>query len=133
MKRSLCTEAPFHRGRQAKRTIKRLDEAAPKHWFFTSFSFRRTPLLRISKFIELLLRHAENPSNRLPMFRHVLTARLFSAISASQVVGGIKSFTCGTGIFFPGLLQPLGIPHRSNSLKVLPKLNPMRSFHLKGL
>jgi hypothetical protein len=65
------------------------------------------------------------------VFCYVTAARLLTALSASQVVGGIDSLALWAGIISPNFFEPLSIPNRLDSLKVVPKLDPMRHCRLK--
>jgi len=62
---------------------------------------------------------------------YVIAARLFAALSTSQVVGGIDDLAPWAGIVFPNFLEPLFIPNKLDSFKIDPKLDPMRHCILK--
>jgi hypothetical protein len=65
------------------------------------------------------------------VFCYVTATRLLTALSTFQVVGGIEGLASSAGIIFPDFFEPLLIPNRSDSFKVVPKLDPMRHCRLK--
>jgi hypothetical protein len=77
-----------------------------------------SPLLQI--LLDLLL-----------VFGYVTAARLFTALSTFQVVGGIDDLASWAGIAFSNLLEPLFIANRLDSFKIDPQLDPMRHCRLK--
>jgi len=67
----------------------------------------------------------------LLVFGYVIAARLFTARSTFQIVGGIDRLAPWAGIVFPHLLEPLCITDRLDAFKIDPQLDPMRHRRLK--
>jgi hypothetical protein len=65
------------------------------------------------------------------MFCYITATRLLTALSASQVVGGIEGLASRAGIISPDFLEPLLISNKLDSFKVVPKLDPMGHCRLK--
>jgi hypothetical protein len=65
------------------------------------------------------------------MIGYIVTAGLFAALSAFQVVGGIKGLASWAGVIFLNFLEPLFIPNRLDSSKVVPEFDPVRHCRLK--
>ena len=69
--------------------------------------------------------------DHLPMIGDVITARLFTALSTFQVVGGVKGLASWTAVNLLNFLEPLFIPNRLDSSKVAPDFNSVRHCRLK--
>jgi len=65
------------------------------------------------------------------MVCHITATRLLTALSAFQVIGGIEALASRAGIMSPNFIEPLLIPNRLDSFKIVPKLNPVRHCRLK--
>jgi hypothetical protein len=66
------------------------------------------------------------------VFSYVIAARLLTALSAFQIIGGIDGLASRAGIISPDFIEPLFIPNRLDSLKIVPKLDPVNHCGRKG-
>lgn len=67
------------------------------------------------------------------MFGDIIATGLCTALPAFQVIGGIDGLTLRTGIVFSDFLEPLLITGGFDSLKIIPKFDPVRHCRLKLL
>jgi hypothetical protein len=65
------------------------------------------------------------------MIGYVITAGLFAALSAFQVISAIKGLASWTGVISLNFHKPLFIPDRLDSSKIDPEFDPMRHCSLK--